>query len=244
MPGKGIKIDKNNCLRHIAIMMDGNGRWALAQNKSRKIGHIEGVKTLKKVIRTINELDVDYLTVFAFSTENWNRPQEEVDNLMDLVFRFLESNWEYALANNIRIRILGDLNKLDYQLQLVIEKAVKRTEKCNGLNFQIALNYGGRDDIVRAFRKIHNEIMSNKIVVEDVDENLVCRHLDTCDIPDPDLFVRTGGEQRISNFLLWQFAYTEFVFSETLWPDFKEDELLEIIQIFNKRNRRFGKINI
>lgn len=227
---------------HIAVMMDGNGRWAVQNNKARKFGHIEGGNVLREIIKVTADLGVKYLTVFAFSTENWNRPKEEIDNLMNLLLWYLSNEKKQAIQNNMRIRVLGDKSKLSEELQIKISDIEKETQNCEGLNFQIAINYGGRDDLLRAFKRIYFDVISNKIDINSVDEKTVCNYLDTCDIPDPDLFIRTGGEQRVSNFLLWQFAYTEFAYTDTLWPDLKKEEFLNIVQSFCNRERRFGKI--
>jgi len=238
-----MEVYQNKVPNHIAIMMDGNGRWAVARNRPRKFGHIEGGNTLKEIMKATDELGIKYLTVFALSTENWKRPKEEVDNLIGLLTKYLNNDLKYALKNNIRIRILGDITKMSTELQASIENAQNETRECSGLNFQIAINYGGRDDMVRAFKKIYNEIETNKLVVNDVNEDTISSYLDTFELPEPDLFIRTGGEQRLSNFLLWQFSYTEFIFTDTFWPDFKKNEFEKIVQTFCKRERRFGGVN-
>lgn len=233
---------KNKMPEHIAIMMDGNGRWAIKKNKARKYGHIEGGKVLREIIKTTDELGIKYLTVFAFSTENWHRPKEEVDNLLKMLLWYLGNEKEQAIQNNMRIRVLGDRGKLSEELQIKIHEIEEETKKCEGLNFQIAINYGGRDDLLRAFKNMYIDLIDNRIDIDAVDENVISNYLDTSDIPDPDLFIRTGGEQRISNFLLWQFAYTEFAYSDTLWPDLKKEEFINIVHSFCDRDRRFGKI--
>lgn len=237
-----MKNDNDKIPKHIAVMMDGNGRWAGNRNKPRKLGHIEGGNTLRKILKASLELEIKYLTVFAFSTENWNRPKEEVENLMSMLAKYLKNDLKDAQKSNIKIRILGDTSKLSEELQLGIENAQKETKNCDGLNFQIAINYGGRDDLVRAFHKIHHDIVNNKLKVNEVNECTISSYLDTFGIPEPDLFIRTGGEKRISNFLLWQFAYTEFIFTDTLWPDFTENEFKSMLQDFGNRERRYGKI--
>lgn len=228
--------------KHIAIMMDGNGRWAIKNNKARKYGHVEGGNVLKEIIKVTDALGIKYLTVFAFSTENWNRPKEEVDNLLNLLLWHLGNEKKQAIQNNMRIRVLGDESKLSTELQAKIRDVEEETKSCNGLNFQIAINYGGRDDLLRAFKNMYSDLINRRIDIDTVDEKTISKYLDTFDIPDPDLFIRTGGEQRISNFLLWQFAYTEFAYTDTLWPDLKKEEFINIVHSFCDRERRFGTI--
>lgn len=232
-----------NIPHHIAIMMDGNGRWAKTRNKHRSYGHIEGGKAFEKITKAFIELGIKYLTVFAFSTENWNRPQEEVDNIISLLHKSLKKYSKVSKDNNIKIRILGDITRLDKETQKRIITIEEETKDCTGLNLQIAVNYGGKDDIVRAIKKIQVDIENNLLCLEDINEDTVSNYLDTSSIPNPDLFIRTGGDKRISNFLLWQFAYTEFYFTKVLWPDFTKEDLLLAIQEYSLRERKFGEIH-
>lgn len=213
-------MKQGNIPEHVAIMMDGNGRWAKSRNKNRSFGHAEGAKTFKSIVRAANELHIKYLTVFAFSTENWKRPADEVNNLMLLLVEFILKDSKLAVKNNIRIRILGDRSRLEDKVKKCIDDIETFTKDCNGLNLQIAVNYGGRDDIVRAFQKMYLDVKGNKVSYNEINATLVSSYLDTADIPEPDLFIRTGGDKRVSNFMLWQFAYTEFYFTDVLWPDF------------------------
>ena len=226
--------------KHIAIIMDGNRRWAKEKGLDYRLGHKEGAETLKKIAKYANKLGVKYLTVYAFSTENWKRTKEEVGALMILLQKYLE---EFLTSNdfdNIKINILGDVSKLDTGLQKSINKILEKTKDNTGLVLNIAFNYGGRDEIVRAVQKIAKEVKENKIDIEDIDEQTVSNSLYTAGQLEPDLLIRTSGEQRLSNFLLWQLAYTEFYFVQKYWPDFSEKDLDEAISIFENRNRKFG----
>lgn len=236
-------MKQGNIPEHVAIMMDGNGRWAKSRNKDRSFGHAEGAKTFKSIVRAADELHIKYLTVFAFSTENWKRPADEVNNLMLLLVEFILKDSKLAVKNNIRIRILGDRSRLEDKVKKCIDDIETFTKDCNGLNLQIAVNYGGRDDIVRAFQKMYLDVKENKIPYNEINATLVSSYLDTADIPEPDLFIRTGGDKRVSNFMLWQFAYTEFYFTDILWPDFTKDDLACAVNTFGKRERRFGEIH-
>lgn len=236
-------MKQENIPEHVAIMMDGNGRWAKSRNKNRSFGHAEGAKTFKSIVRAADELHIKYLTVFAFSTENWKRPADEVNNLMLLLVEFILKDSKLAVKNNIRIRILGDRTRLEDKVKKCIDDIETFTKDCNGLNLQIAVNYGGRDDIVRAFQKMYLDVKENKISYNEINATLVSSYLDTADIPEPDLFIRTGGDKRVSNFMLWQFAYTEFYFTDILWPDFTKDDLACAVNTFGKRERRFGEIH-
>jgi undecaprenyl diphosphate synthase len=228
--------------KHIAIIMDGNGRWARQKNKSRNAGHRAGAKTLQIISEAANDLGVAHLTVYAFSTENWSRPKEEVSGLMNLLREYLKHHIRESRKNNIRVEIIGDRTKLDQDIQKKIQELEDTTKEKNGMTLHIALNYGSRDEITRAVKKISNDILENKWTVEEVDQDLISSYLDTAGIPEPDLLIRTSGEQRISNFLLWQIAYSELHFSNKLWPDFSIEDLYQIIEEYQKRNRRFGGI--
>lgn len=227
---------------HVAIILDGNGRWAKKRMMPRNYGHKQGAKTVEQICEDAWNLGIKYLTVYAFSTENWNRPQSEVDALMKLLSKYLTDSIERTSKNNMRVRIIGEKSRLDDELRSKIEELENVSSKNTGLNFTIALNYGSRDEILRAIKNIANDVKSDIISADEIDISLVDRYLDTKGIPDPDLLIRTSGEQRLSNFLLWQLAYTEFYFTECLWPDFDKEELKKAIFAYNKRDRRFGKI--
>ena len=231
--------DLNNP-RHIAIILDGNRRWAKDNNVSVKMGHKQGADTIRKIARYANKIGLEYLTVYAFSTENWKRSEEEVSALMALLTQYLKDFSKKADTENIRIRVLGDISVLRKDLQDSINLAMERTKNNTGLSFNIALNYGGRDEIVKAVRKIAEQYKSNEIDIVDINEELISKSLYTYDIPDPDLLIRTSGELRLSGFLIWQSAYTEFLFLEKYWPDFAEEDLDFAIEEYKKRNRKFG----
>lgn len=232
-----IKIPK-----HIAIMMDGNGRWAKKRFMPRTFGHRQGAKTLKNICKDTYDLGVEYLTVYTFSTENWRRPKDEVDGLMTLLKEYLNKIVKMSISNNMRVKIIGNVKNLDDEFQSLINNLEKATENCTGLKLQLALNYGGKDEIIRATKKIALECLNNKIDVSIINEELFASHMDTIDIPEPDLFIRTGGEKRLSNFLLWEMSYTELYFTDVLWPDFKKDDLEKAIYDFSKRDRRYGNV--
>ncbi len=231
---------ENGYPEHIAIIMDGNRRWARKQNLAVKEGHKRGAETLEKIAKYCNKIGVKYLTVYAFSTENWKRSKEEVGALMLLLKNYLNDFSKRADTENIKIKVLGDISPLDKGLQKSIEKAVERTKGNTGLTLNIAFNYGGRDEITRAVKAIATKVKDNEINIDDIDEQLISDNLYTKNQPDPDLLIRTSGEIRTSNFLPWQLAYTEFCFVEKYWPDFEEGDLLETIHIYQKRNRKFG----
>lgn len=228
---------------HVAIMMDGNGRWAKEKGLQRHAGHVKGCRTLETITKDVYELGIKYLTVFAFSTENWKRPIKEVNGLMILLRQYLKNSLKTAKAKNMRVRILGNVTKLDNEIQQNIIELEKQTKNNTGFNLQIAINYGGKDDIVRAMTEIAIDIENKKLKSSDINEQLISSYLDTSDIPDPDLFIRTSGEERISNFLLWQLSYSEFYFSEVLWPDFSKEELILAIEKYGSRERRFGEVS-
>lgn len=227
--------------RHIAIIMDGNGRWAQKRLMPRIIGHRAGVKTVRKVVEFCVEQNIEVLSLFAFSSENWRRPQDEVNLLMDLFVMTLQSEVEKLHSNNIRLRVIGDKSAFSSKLQEIIAWSEAKTADNSGLTVVIAANYGGRWDIAQAARQITTSVVAGKIAAEEVDEEMVERHLQTWGLPEPDLFIRSGGEQRVSNFLLWQLAYTEFYFTEVLWPDFDAGTLQTAIDSFKTRQRRFGR---
>jgi len=227
--------------RHVAIILDGNGRWAKAKGMPRNYGHVQGAKTVEIICEEAYKMGINYLTVYAFSTENWNRPKDEVDALMKLLRNYMKTCLKTAEKNRMCVRIIGDKSGLDQDIQKRIFELEEATKNNDGLRFQIALNYGGRDEIVRAARKIAADVYDNRLNIEDIKENTIAEYLDTYNIPEPDLLIRTCNEQRISNFLLWQLAYTEFYFTEAAWPDFTKEELLKAVAAYNNRVRRYGK---
>lgn len=233
-------MEEKNMPKHIAIIMDGNRRWAKQRKLPIKLGHKQGAETLKKIVRYANKIGIEYITVYAFSTENWKRSEEEVNALMNLLENYLDDFAKEADTENIVIRVLGNLAQLSESLQKSIKNTIKRTEKNTGTIFNIALNYGGRDEIVNAVKQISAEVKEGKVNIEDIDENFVSKHLYTKDDPDPDLLIRTSGELRLSGFLPWQSTYSEFLFLDKLWPDFNCEDLDNAIKVYNNRNRKFG----
>ena len=225
---------------HVAIMMDGNGRWAKKRMLPREAGHNAGAKTLKALVPYAEEAGVKYLTVFAFSTENWKRSADEVKNLINLIRVYINDYLSEALSKNIRFSVIGDLARLDNDLQKSIENLVEQTKNKNGLRLSIALNYGGRDEIVRAVRKIANEAQNGVLNIDDISEEMFAKRLDTAELPEIDLWIRTGGDMRVSNFLLYQLAYAEIYFTSVLWPDFNAGELKKALDDFKGRKRSFG----
>lgn len=228
---------------HIAIIPDGNGRWAKKRGLPRSVGHREGSMTLKKVVIYCSQIGVKHLTVYAFSTENWKRPKNEVDALMSLLLEFLRSAEKELDGSNVRIRVIGDVKGLPGELQQEIVRVEKFSSVNNGLNLNIALNYGSKLELLNAVREIAGKVKANKLRIDDIDEAQLESCLYTAGIPDPDLLIRTSGEQRISNYLLWQCAYTEFWFTEALWPDVNESHIAEAIKVYESRNRRFGGVD-
>ena len=226
--------------RHIAIIMDGNGRWAEKKFMPRILGHRAGVKTVRKVVEYCVKEKIEVLSLFAFSSENWRRPKKEVNMLMELFMGTLQTQVDKLDKNNIKLRIIGDKSAFSEKLQEKIVQAEKQTENNDGLTLVVAANYGGRWDITQAFQKITEKIAAGELTVHDITESVISQHITTFELPEPDLFIRSGGEQRISNFLLWQLAYTEFYFTDTLWPDFDQALLAEAINSFKNRQRRFG----
>lgn len=231
-----------NVPRHIAIIMDGNGRWAKKRFLPRNMGHTQGSKRVEEICRAAYDLGVKYLTIYAFSTENWTRPKEEIDALMKILRNYLKESIKKATDNNMRVRVIGDRDKLDKDIQKSIERLEEVSKNNTGLNFQIALNYGSRDEMIRAMRKMMTDVKEGKVSIEQIGETLFEQYLDTKDIPDPDFLIRTSGEERMSNFLLWQCAYAEFYFPEVLWPDFDKNELIKAVTQYTNRDRRFGGV--
>jgi len=234
-------VEENQVMpKHIAIIMDGNRRWAKSKMLPVKLGHKQGAETLKKIVRHANKIGLEYITVYAFSTENWKRSKEEVEALMSLLENYLDDFAKEADTENIVIRVLGDLTELSESLQESIKRTIERTRSNTGTIFNIALNYGGRNEIVNAVREISKEVQIGNLRIEDITENIVSEHLYTKKDPDPDLLIRTSGELRLSGFLPWQTVYSEFIFLEKLWPDFSTEDLDNSIEVFKKRNRKFG----
>ena len=233
-------FDKEYMPKHIAIIMDGNRRWAKAKGKPASFGHKEGAKTLEKIVRYANKIGLGYITVYAFSTENWKRTEEEVKALMLLLQNYLDDYSKRADTENIKVKILGDISALSKGMQKSINKCMERTKNNTGVTFNIALNYGGRDELVRAIKQIAGEVKEGKIALDDISEEMVSNNLYTKGEPDPDLLIRTSGELRLSNFLPWQLVYTEFLFVDKNWPDFTEEDLDNAIIEYQKRTRKFG----
>jgi len=226
--------------RHIAIILDGNGRWAAARHLPRSVGHKRGAEAVRRAVEGAGDLGISYLTVFGFSSENWKRPRAEILDLMQLLRFYLRNELKKMMENGIRLRIIGDRTKLDPDIVALIEEVENATKENTGVNLTIALSYGGRREIVEATRRIAQEAAAGKIAIEEISESLFAKHLETADIPDPDLIIRTSGEKRISNFLLWQSAYTEFVFLDKFWPDFTQKDLEDAVREFASRERRYG----
>ena len=231
-----------NVPRHVAIILDGNGRWAKAKGMPRNYGHAQGSKNVERICEEAWRMGIKYLTVYAFSTENWNRPQNEVDALMKLLRNYMKTCLKTAEKNDIKIRVIGDIEPLDEDIKSRIRELEEASKDNGGLNFTIALNYGSRDEMTRAARSLAKDCADGKVNPEEIDEALFASYLDTREIPDPDLLIRTSGEQRLSNYLLWQLAYTEFYFTEVPWPDFTKQELEKAIAQYNQRDRRFGGV--
>ena len=225
---------------HVAIIMDGNGRWAKKRGLPRTAGHAQGARVVEQILEDADHMGIRYLTVYAFSTENWSRPDSEVKALMNLLRTYMKTSLAKCARNNVRIRVIGDKSRLDSDLQASIANLEKETASNTGIGFQIAINYGSRDEIVRAVRKAAMKVKETELNPEDITEDMISDELDTCGIPDPDLLIRTGGEERISNFLLWQSAYSELNFCDAAWPDFNKAELEKAIDAFNNRERRYG----
>ena len=225
---------------HVAIIMDGNGRWAKRRGLPRTVGHTQGARTVEQILEDADHMGIRYLTVYAFSTENWSRPDGEVKALMNLLRTYMKTSLAKCARNNVRIRVLGDKSRLDKDLQEAIANLERDTASNTGIGFQIAINYGSRDEIVRALRSAAAKVADGSMDPSEITESMISDNLDTHGIPDPDLLIRTGGEQRISNFLLWQTAYAELYFCDVAWPDFKKEDLEKAIDAYNQRERRYG----
>lgn len=234
------KIDLKNLPKHVGIIMDGNGRWARKLLLTRKAGHAAGVQTLRKISEQMNEMGFEIMTIYAFSTENWSRSAEEVADLMNLLRDYIAQYIKDTKKNNMRICVIGDITRLDSDLQEKISYLTELTKSNAGMRINIAINYGGRDEIVRAAKRISADIAGRKHSISEINEDFFAGYLDTAGLADPDLLIRTSGEMRISNFMLWQMAYTEFYFCDKLWPDFNKDDLLEAVHFYQNRDRRYG----
>lgn len=228
--------------QHVAIILDGNGRWAKSKGMPRNYGHVQGAKTVEVICEEAYRMGIQYLTVYAFSTENWNRPADEVDALMGLLRNYMKTCLKTAAKNNMCVRVIGEKSRLDEDIRKRIGELEEATKDNTGLHFQIAINYGGRDEIVRAVRTIAGQVKDGALSPEEITEERFADALDTMGIPEPDLLIRTCNEQRISNFLLWQLAYTEFYFTPVAWPDFTKEELEKAVEAYNKRDRRYGLV--
>lgn len=239
---KGESVPERIIPAHVAIIMDGNGRWAKKRGMPRTFGHTQGARVAETILEDAADLGIRYLTLYAFSTENWSRPEAEVSALMNLLRKYMKTSLERCNRNNVRVRVIGDKSMLSKDLQESIEELEQATASNTRIGFQIAINYGGRDEIVRAIKRASQEgLLSDPAKIDDT---VINDHLDTAGIPDPDLLIRTCGEQRISNFLLWQLAYSEFYFTDKAWPDFNKAELEKAIDAFNHRERRYGGLTV
>ncbi|MBM7854426.1 undecaprenyl diphosphate synthase [Desulfohalotomaculum tongense] len=233
-------IDRERLPKHIAIIMDGNGRWAQRRGMPRPYGHKAGVESLRDIVKVCNQLKIPVLTVYAFSTENWKRPREEVNALMDLLVQYVYQEIDDLDQNKVQVRAIGRIHKLPEKCRRAVAFARERTADNDGLIFNLALNYGGRSELVDATRAIAKKVLAQQISVENIDEQLISSHLYTAGLPDPDLLIRPSGDFRISNFLIWQLAYTEFWLTDVMWPDFRREDLLRAICDYQNRERRFG----
>lgn len=234
------RLIKEKLPRHLAIIMDGNGRWAARRSLDRVAGHQKGAESVRAIVRSSREIGIPYLTLFAFSSENWSRPREEVEALMGLLKNYLDTELQEMLDNNIRFLAIGDLSRLPKEVLMTLQETMKKTSRAAGMTLTLALSYGGRDDILQAIRRIMSHCQDGNLVPTEVNENLFSKYLWTSNLPDPDLLVRTSGEMRISNFFLWQLAYTEIYVTSTLWPDFDREELIRALLSYQNRERRFG----
>ncbi|MCP3892751.1 MAG: isoprenyl transferase [Desulfobulbaceae bacterium] len=237
----GNSLDVKKLPQHVAIIMDGNGRWAQRRNKPRLFGHKAGAESVRETVEVCREIGVKYLTLYAFSSENWRRPEQEVSGLMSILKRYLEVELPRMLKNDIRLMSIGDRNRLPDSVRSVLEKTISKTASNSKLTLNLALSYGGRDEILRAVKDISSRCSAGEIEPGDISEELFSESLDTSGIPDPDILIRTGGEARLSNFLLWQLSYAEIFFTETMWPDFRRDVFIQALSDYQNRERRFGR---
>jgi undecaprenyl diphosphate synthase len=233
-------IDPNRIPRHIAIIMDGNGRWARKKQLNRVRGHEEGTESVRVVVRASRELGIKWLTLYAFSEENWKRPKYEIDALMIILKRFLKSELDEMMRNGIQFKTIGNIEKIPKDVRGILDETIEKTSRNSGMILTLALSYGGRQEISRSVRKIVEKVKFGNLPMEEITEELISNSLDTAGMPDPDLLIRTSGEYRVSNFLLWQIAYTEIYITPVLWPDFRKEEYLQAIEEFQRRERRFG----
>jgi len=234
-------IDKNMLPKHVAIIMDGNGRWAKKRGKPRIFGHKNGVKSVQKIVEAAAELGINTLTLYTFSTENWNRPKKEVDILMGLLVKSLREELKTLTKNNIKLQTIGKVNELPKKVVNELNEVIEKTKNNNRLTLNLALNYSAREEIVNAIKNISKKVVNKAILIEEIDENIINNHLYTVTLPDVDFLIRTSGEKRISNFMLWQIAYTELYFTNVLWPDFRKGDFFQAIAEYQHRERRFGK---
>ena len=235
-------ISKLKIPHHVSIIMDGNGRWAKKRGKPRTFGHIEGAKNVMDIVEDADSLGIKYLTVYAFSTENWSRPLFEVDTLMKLFHKYIQICNRRAMETNTRVRFIGERSRLSEQLQGLITQTEENTKNNDGMQFQIAINYGSRDEMLRAMKRMMQDVKNGRVDPENLSQELYASYLDTAGIPDPDLMIRTSGEMRLSNWMMWQHSYSEFYFTDTPWPDFHKDDLIEAIRVYTMRDRRFGNV--
>lgn len=234
--------ENKNVPRHVAIILDGNGRWAKKRMLPRNAGHAAGSKNVEKICKAAWDMGIEYVTMYAFSTENWSRPKAEVDALMKLLHQYLSDCLKTSRKNNMQVRVIGDISRLEPDLQERIRELEEYSAQNTGLHFQVALNYGSRDELIRSIRNLAEDVKAGKLEPGNIDESVIGGYLDTRGIPDPDLMIRTSGEQRLSNYLLWQMAYTELYFTDVLWPDFDQKELFRAVEFYQNRDRRFGGI--
>ncbi|MDJ0810198.1 MAG: isoprenyl transferase [Desulfobacterales bacterium] len=239
----GEDLDPGRLPQHVAMIMDGNGRWAKRRLLNRIQGHEKGADTVRAMVEACREVGIPFLTLYAFSTENWQRPKREVDALMALLNKFLQNERDELQKNGIRLAFIGEIARLPPRVRQSLEEVVAATASNDKLRLVLALSYGGRSEIVRMARRLAADVAAGQLVAAQIDSEWISRHLDTADIPDPDILIRTSGEMRISNFLLWQLAYTEFHFTPTLWPDFGKEEFFQILRNYQQRERRFGKVD-
>lgn len=238
-----VKIDLANVPNHVAVIMDGNGRWAKQKGEMRIFGHMNGVESVRETLSAAAEVGVKYLTLYAFSTENWNRPKEEIDALMNLLVTTIANEIDELNANEVRLLTIGDASNLPDSCQVALKDAMEKTAQNKRINLILALSYSSRWELTNAFKQMANDVKENKLSIEHITEDTITNYLNTKDIPEPELLIRTSGECRISNFLLWQCAYTEFYFTNVLWPDFRKENFFEAILNYQQRERRFGKVS-
>lgn len=233
----------NGSIKHVSIIMDGNGRWAENRGESRSVGHIHGTENVISIAETCDDLGIKYLSLYAFSTENWKRPEKEVSSIFQLLTKFINKEMDRIMSRKIKLHVMGDISKLPLLSRKAVEMALNKTKNNTGLVLNIGLNYGSRSEILRSFKSIYDDISLGKLDLEKIDENTISNYLDTSTMPDPDILIRTGGEKRISNFMLYQLAYTELIFEDCLWPDYNSQELIKSLKSFYSRKRRFGGLN-